>query len=165
MSLFVSYSSVLLFFCFVQKPAASYAVSHKLQLTLYTLHLLTRFQAPGYIWLWVHLARWINAVHCAENCVILQQKRRNKEIWSYYLMLDGNELWYGDKTIPSFVEQKQTSSLSFWGRLAAPSSMIFSISVLSLGSGRELRSSLEKTFLAFCPQPSEKACSSRDAFI
>lgn len=57
---------------------------------------------------------------------------------------------------------KQTSSLSFWGRLAAPSIMILPISSLS-SLVRELIMLGEKTCLAFVPQAEVKACSSRDA--
>lgn len=38
------------------------------------LHLLTRFEAPAYVWLWMHLSRGVDVLHDAKNCVILEKK-------------------------------------------------------------------------------------------
>lgn len=41
------------------------------------LYLLTRLQAPAYVWLWMHLGCGINALHVAKNFVILEKNEIN----------------------------------------------------------------------------------------
>lgn len=50
-------------------------IAYKFRSKIQSEYYLTGFQAPGDIWLWMHLGRRINALHLAENCVILRERK------------------------------------------------------------------------------------------